>query len=179
MGRAKIVYQNWIVELGTDPSVQRGTLPPDDPIIPNGEIIRAVRRALDKLPPFQKELIEDYYFRGISVADLAADRKIKPSEIQSYLREAIKSLKGSLDSFVRRKFGIRSRKSRECPICNSEHRDEINRLIIDRNPRETWKNVIKTLKRDFGIVIKTPQVLIGHRKYHIKKEACHDVAKRK
>jgi hypothetical protein len=170
MGKAKIVYRDWIVRYGADPCLVRREPAQVDPVVANAEIVRAVRAALEKLPPFQKELIERYYFLGSSCIELASDCNLKVSEVQAYLGQAVKSLKKSLNSFVRKKFGLVTDRIRDCPVCSSPFRESIDRLILARKPNETWKNIIRILKRDFGVFINTPQVLIGHKKYHMKRE---------
>lgn len=170
MGKAKIVYRDWIVEYGADPRLVKREPAQDTPVIPNTEIVRVVREALEKLPPFQKELIERYYFLGSSCMELSGDYDLKISEVQAYLGQAVKSLKKSLNSFVRKKFGLVTNRIPDCPVCSSPFRESIDRLILARKPNETWKNIIRILKRDFGVFINTPQVLIGHKKYHMKRE---------
>lgn len=168
MGKAKIIYQNWIAEIGADPHKIREVMSSDSPGLPDDEIVRAVQKALKKLPPFQRELIERYYFDGCSCEELSRDYDFRIREIRAYLRQAIKSLKKSLNPFVKGRFGLQTDRIADCPICTSPFREEIEKLIIGRNPRETWKNVMKILRQDYGLDIKAPQTLISHKKYHIK-----------
>ncbi len=170
MGTPRIIYQNWIVENGADPRKVRHEIPGDDRIIPNDEIIKAVRQALKRLPPLQKELVERFYFEGHTIEDISCSLDISIRDVRAFLRDAVRSLKRSLNGFVEKKFGIVAAKVASCPLCASPFREEIDRLIAAHKPRETWSKIIKTLRIQYGIHIIAPQILISHKKYHIRKE---------
>ncbi len=170
MGTPRIIYQNWIVENGADPNKVRRAAPQDDPVIPNAEIVKAVRLALKKLPPLQKELVERFYFVGLTIEEISGSLDLSVRDVQAFLRDAVRSLKRSLTSFVEKKFGVAAAKVAGCPLCASSFRDEIDRLISAHKPRQTWSRIIKTLRIEYGIHIIAPQILISHKKYHIRKE---------
>ena len=48
----------------------------------------------------------------------------------------------------------------------SQVRDEIDRMISQRDPKRSWRSVLIRLREDFGIRVRSPQTLIGHKKYH-------------
>ena len=83
---------------------------------------------------------------------------------------AVKKLKNRLAVFVREKFDIKTQKTFNCPICNSKYREEIDNIIANRDKKATWKPVIKLIKERYDLTINTPQVLIGHAKYHCQTE---------
>jgi hypothetical protein len=54
-----------------------------------------------------------------------------------------------------------------CQLCNHKRIDDINNLIRSRNKRQTWKQIIRILRDDFGLALSTIQCLISHEKYHM------------
>jgi hypothetical protein len=78
----------------------------------------------------------------------------------------MKKLEKHLAAFVKKRFGIANEVKRPCIICQSPRLAEINKLIEQRDKAATWKPVMKRLLEEFGIEIKSPQMLIGHEKYH-------------
>ncbi len=167
MAKGKIIYQNWIVEIGLDPG-QIGKIEIlSDKVLPNPKIVAAVREAISKLSLSEREFIERYYFQGQSYREISSDCGRKLSRIEGLHRQALARLKKNLAGFTRQQFGIESDIGRNCLICRSADRQKIDRLIMNKNERETWKKIIKILKTKFNILIKTPQVLIGHQKYHM------------
>ncbi|MEW5925176.1 MAG: hypothetical protein AB1746_14425, partial [Candidatus Zixiibacteriota bacterium] len=69
-------------------------------------------------------------------------------------------------AFVRSRFDIAVGAETICPLCNSSYKDQINDLLRNKSKEETWQEIIGILKSKYDIVIKTPQILIGHQKYH-------------
>ncbi len=167
MSNTRLLFQNWIVDLGFDPGHKRILLDTDNVIIPNERIIKAVRLALGKMSKNEREFIERYYFEGESYIKIGQALRWMPYRIEALHRRAVKKLRKHLAFFVKKEFGIEIEIEYECPICNSPSKGEINELIKVKKPEETWKKIIKTLKEKYGITIKTPQILIGHQKYHI------------
>jgi len=168
MSNARILFQNWIVDLGFDPGHKRIILDTDNIIIPNRRIITAVRLALKKMSNNEREFIERYYFKGESYVKIGQALRWIPYRVEALHRRAVKKLRKHLAPFVKREFGIEIDTNYECPICNSPLKDEINRLFKAKKPEETWKKIIKILKEKYKITIKTPQILIGHQKYHFE-----------
>lgn len=167
MPNTRLLFQNWIVDLGYDPGQKRIILDTDNIIIPNERITKAIRSALGKMSNVEREFIERYYFKGESYLKIGQVLRWMPYRVEALHRRAVKKLRKHLAPFVKREFGIDIDIRNECPLCKSPSKDEINRLIKDKKPQETWKKIIKTLKEKYGIKIKTPQILIGHQKYHI------------
>jgi len=167
MPKPRLLYRDWIVELGRDPRLIELNRYSHIPDPPNGKIIEAVRSALAKLSPDERQFIELFYFRGCSLKETARVLNRKVTRIQGLRNRAVAKLKRELASFVKFEFGIETKIGKTCPLCKSKRRKEIDRLILSRGKRETWRRIIKTLKTEYGINITTPQILIGHRKYHI------------
>ena len=169
----KIVYQNWIVDIGFNPARKPS---PFDSIgaPPNERVTKAVREALDKLSAVEREFVRRYYFDGESFSQIATALKKRPKRMEHFHRRVINKLKKHLGQFVKKEYGIKIEIKSGCLICNSEFRDEIDLLIKNKKEKETWKKIIRTLRDDYNITIKTPQILIGHRKYHITKGENHE-----
>ena len=177
MPARRIIYRNWIVELGCDPGrFKRGfhDLPPKS----NDRIVKAVRAALKKLPGAQKDFIERYYYQGETIPEIAAATGSRPSKLAGLHRRAIARLKKELAEFVSREFGLAPVRPSGCPICDSPVRARLEELLATKTARETWKRIITVLKTDYDLTIKTPQILIGHVKYHPPlKGDCHERSK--
>jgi hypothetical protein len=167
VSRRKIVYQNWIADIGFELGRTWLEQSPSEPSEPNPEIIEAVREAIDMLSPIEREFVDRYYFRGQTYMQIAVDLAKKPSRIEGIHRRAMGKLKKQLAAFAEEKFGIETQVGADCVICNSPFRKEIDAMINAKKEEETWKNIISILKARYGIEIKTPQVLIGHKKYHL------------
>ncbi len=169
MPQWRTVYLNMIVDIGFVPGEQMCFDPESEPITPNPKIIKVVREALDKLTEKERNFIERYYFKGESLQEIAKSTKLNKTRLTAIHLRAIRKLRKYLDPFVQQEFGITTEHDHICPICMSPHLKEINRVIGNKRKEETWKNIIKILKTEFNLQIKSPQILIGHQKYHIQK----------
>ncbi len=168
MAKGKIIYQNWIVDIGVDPG-QSGKLQiQSDLIKPDKQVVSAVRKALEQLEPFEQDFIESYYFQGKTYREIAKFQNRRISRIEGLHRRSLAKLKKYLARFVKERFDIDAEIGSDCIICSSDYKEEIDKLIKNKKKQETWKNIIKILKEKYQIQIKTPQVLIGHQKYHLK-----------
>ncbi len=168
MAKGKIIYQNWIVDIGVDPG-QSGKLQiQSDLIKPDKQVVSAVRKALEQLESHEQDFIESYYFQGKTYREIAQLQNRRISRIEGLHRRSLAKLKKYLARFVKERFDIDAEIGRDCIICYSPHKEKIDKLIKNKKKQETWKNIIKILKEKYQIQIKTPQVLIGHQKYHLK-----------
>jgi len=166
MASGRLTFQNWIVEIGYDPREKKLLCQSESPTVPNEKIIRMVRHALAKLYPKEREFIRRYYFLGESYQQIAETMGIRISRMDGINCRIRNKLKKLLASFVKNEFDLDVDTGPDCPICISPLKDEINRLLESKTAKETWRPVIQKLKEDYGIIIKTPQILIGHQKYH-------------
>lgn len=192
MSGNRVVYQNWIVEIGFDPSKPKTKENWDNPLLEfisldepsalaitdeevrrvieerkNTETTRhTVREALERLSVQEREFITQFYFMGKSYREIS-DQSGRPIyKLEALHKRAVKKLKKELSAFVQERFGIEVNVGGDCPICRSPHVSEINQLIAEHDKTSTWKPIIKTLQDRYGLKIASPQVLIGHEKYH-------------
>ena len=168
MAKGKIIYQNWIVDIGIDPGQAGKIQIQSDTIKPDEKVVSAVRKAIEKLNPQEREFIENYYFQGKTYREIAKIQNRRISRIEGLHRRSLAKLKKYLTGFVKEHFDIDVEIGRDCIICTSPQKDKINKLIKAKKKQETWKKIIKILKDKYQIQVKTPQVLIGHQKYHLK-----------
>lgn len=192
MSSNRIVYQNWIVELGRDPDRPPDIPGPDldrsdfisldelpemsaarDKSNPAGsdfERVAAIREAvgcaLEQLSDDEREFVERFYYIGQSYQRISQKSGRAIYKLEAIHKRAIKKLRKLLAPTVATMFGLTAGDNPRCVVCNSEYRGEIDRLIASREPRATWRPVIQTIKKKYGLIITTPQTLIGHRKYH-------------
>jgi DNA-binding CsgD family transcriptional regulator len=181
MSPERVTYQNWIVDLGRDPS----QAPDPDQISPQAtapttvsgaagaleserqRLIReAVGLALSKLSDNERELIEQYHYMGRSYQEIAERSGRTIHRLESLHRRALRKLRAALAPLVKRLYGLGVSTDPDCPICTSPYRHEIDHLIRERQRFGTWRPIMRLLKSRFGLVIATPQTLIGHEKYH-------------
>ena len=194
MSGNRVVYQNWIVEMGFDPAQSRTAGnwgdPPLEPIsldepsacaISNeesqrvieerekaSEIRSRVRKTLKRLSMQEREFIAQFYFMGKSYREMSEQSGRPIHKLEALHKRAVKKLKKELGGFVRERFGVETGSDADCLICRSPHVAEINRLISQRDKTATWKPIIKTLRDKYSLKVSSPQMLIGHEKYHIK-----------
>lgn len=170
MSPARLTFQNWIVALGRDPSI-----PPAGQAVPAGpegidntdeEIGVAVRRAIETLTEQEKFFIIRYYFMGQGYAHMSRFSGRAKHRLAAIHQRALRKLRTCLAGLVCRRYGIETEIQSDCVICQSPFRGEIDALIADRDQLRTWRPVIETLKSRYSLVIKSPQILIGHEKYH-------------
>ena len=182
MSKQRITFQNWIVEIGFDPS-RRLTDPEScgpeahryDTQLQR-EINSEVSEALKILSENEREFIRQFYFFGRTYNQIARSSGRRVHKLEALHDRAMRKLRKSLTPFVRERFGIEiesevrsaSQKNEKlhCPICESEYRGGIDKIISERNRSDTWRPVIRLLRDHYGLRIKSPQQLIGHEKYH-------------
>ena len=166
MSAERITYQNWITDLGRDPSQ---SLDLDGSNNPDSErrrqISEAVALALSKLNDNERELIEQFHYMGRSYREIAESSGRNIHRLEALHERALKKLRTALAPLVKRLYGLAVSTDLDCPICTSPHRAAIDHLIKERNRSDTWRPIIRRLKDRFGIAINTPQTLIGHEKY--------------
>jgi hypothetical protein len=171
MRKERIIYQDWIVTLGRDPSIPcdgRAEKNSDDY---NYDIITAVNRALEILNKDEASFIHAFYVEGMGYRKISEQSGRAMYKLEALHNRALKKLKTHLYQSLKGKVNIPEPKQIECCLCSHPQLENINQLIMAKRKSETWKHVIKTLKDEYGVFIKTPQRLIGHLKYHIIKEA--------
>ena len=172
MSERKILYRGWITEQGHGPDGRAHSAATSgaDPCSDEREL-RAdalpdlVDRAIASLDDDEREFIRRFYFMGLSYFELAVRMGRPRHRLDALHRRARTKIRHFLAPFAG---AGRAEKSTQpnCAICRSPHRAEIDRIIAARPPDSTWKPVIAALRIRFGLVIRSPQTIIGHEKYH-------------
>lgn len=156
------------MDLGCDPSMS-------DPasadfwdlnrvVEPDDEISRAVEEAMNRLNEQERYFIIRYYYMGQSYGEMSRLSGRAIHRLTAIHGRALRKLRARLADFVRGRYRIDTELGRGCVICQSPFRDEINSLI--RAHTGTWRAVMANLKSRYSLEIKSPQVLVGHEKYH-------------
>ena len=167
MPNNRIVYQNWIAELGFDPAqIKKFFDTITDDSSPDDEIDLEVRRAIESLEEEEMEFVIRFYFMGQAYNEISEKSGRAVHKLEALHKRAIRKLKNRLKSIVKMRYGLKSKKGKDCPLCQSAYRAAINEIITNRNESSTWRPVLKEINEQFGLKIKSPQVLIGHKKYH-------------
>lgn len=172
MSNNRIVYQNWIVDLGRDPSRKKSpemTLEEAE----NTALLRVrVQEALQCLGNEEKELIEQFYYMGRSYREISECSGRAVYRLEAMHKQALRKLHNELRYFILDRFHIDKTDEgniNKCPICNSPYRNDIDKLISQRDPTVTWKPVMCRLRKEYNIDIRAPQILISHERYHIQR----------
>jgi len=164
MSRGRIVYQDWIVGLGRDPSLTWQEAAQSGKTY-NREAIIAVNQALNGLTEEEAAFIRLFYYQGKGYTEISQISGRATYRLETLHRSALKKLRLRLATFVAGQTTPQS--DLNCPLCNHPARDEIGKLLLSKTESETWRRIIRVLRDEFGIVIKTPQRLKSHRKYHM------------
>jgi len=180
MAGQRIVYWDWILQLAdAPPSDRTGSrkLPPSEPLTSEQiareqqrrELIeREVARAMDNLAGEEQGFIRRFYFEGKRNQTMAEQSGRAVHKLEALHKRAFRKLRRDLTPLVKKLYALETTQDslKSCVICNSPYRPQIDLLIRYREKSETWRNIIRTIRREYGIRISTPQILIGHEKYH-------------
>lgn len=193
MSRKRIVFQDWIVDLGRDPGIKHPPIEEPEFVSIDSALAgnitdeykrdlvarRAdreklqdeVQKALDKLSDDEQEFIRQFYFMGKSYREISEKSGRAVYRLEALHRRALKKLRKSLADFVESRFNLkidenRTGESGNCLLCRSTARKEIDRIISGRNPEKSWREVIREINDKYDLKIRSPQLLIGHEKYH-------------
>ena len=169
----RIRYLNWAIELYgcVDEKIEGITLQDLSESTRKSEISesinREVRKAVEKLSFEEKQFVELFYFEFKSYQEIARIIKKKVYKLERIHRRALGKLKILLADFVKECFKLEISRKTDCIICNSPFRPELDKLIRNKKEEETYAHLIRIFKRKYGIDIKTPQAIIGHKKKHM------------
>ncbi len=188
MAKNRLIFQNWLVEIGYDPKlggphknkIEQISIDelfdsgfditheiPDSQQTNRSEIIQqAVKDVLERLTDDEREFIIRFHFMGEKYIEIAEKSDRELYSLVSMHNIAIKKLKRYLKQFVKEQFDVAESKQIRCLICDSEHKDAIDKLIACKPFNATWKKIIGHVAKRYNIKIKSPQILIGHEKYH-------------
>ncbi len=167
MPKTRLVYQNWIADLGLDPAqikkffdVVKIDTGPDD------EINQEVRRALEGLEKDEMEFVIRFYFMGESYSEISEETGRAVHNLESLHTRAIRKLRNRLKAFVKKRYRIKPKQEKPCPLCDPAFRTAINEIIANKDKKTTWRPILKLINKLVTLKIKSPQVLITHEKYH-------------
>ena len=131
------------------------------------ELEEKVEQALNRLDSAEGEFIRHFYFDCKSYDQISEIMNKTKDRLERIHRSALEKLKFSLMGFVSQRYKIKISPERKCSICSHPERVKLEELIRAKRREETWKRVLRTLKDEFDLEIKTPQILINHQKRHM------------
>ncbi len=189
MRRNRLLYCNWLaenrrsdkerlVETEPEPFIDFESLESFDPDELDSLILRrqgderaerigvAVQAAVLQLTEDEREFLARFYHMGETYRQMSEKSGRSIHSLESLHRRAKRKLRKYLASFASGEFGVITRTGEACVICCSGHREEIDNLIADHLPQNTWRNELRIIKTEFGLTGVTPQTIIGHRNYH-------------
>lgn len=171
--RGRIRYLNWVTEKYgcLEEEIQKNFL--QDPTVIRGNskreelINKQVRKAVKKLSFEERQFIQLYYFEFSSYQAIARILKRKVYKLERIHQRALGKLRIILADFVKEQFDLEVPQMTECLICQSPFREELDELIRNKKDEETYRGLMIIFKQKYGINIKTPQVIIGHKRKHM------------
>jgi RNA polymerase sigma factor (sigma-70 family) len=131
------------------------------------EIILMVGEAIKKLLPIERQFVACFYFEGKSYKEISVILNKDIRKLERIHNHALAKLKMLLYDYVKTRFKFNVPKETGCIICKSPFRQELDKLIQAKKEKETYKSLIRIFKGKYGLDIKTPQVIIGHKKKHM------------
>ena len=132
------------------------------------EFLEAVRKEVIALPESDSRVIIMYYFECRSIEEIAGEIGIGDTDIKMILRRSLLTLKSRLDKMVRARWPRRFADNPKCRICRHPQKDEIERILREKAPSESWGSVNSRLKSKLGLSFNPPSILISHMRYHMK-----------
>ena len=162
---SRIVYLDWVYEVS-----RRNLFDTGEQTVLAKEIVEEVNRAISKLAERDREFVRLYWFEGRPIDELASLFGKSRHNIESLNKCILRKLKTRLAAYVKERFGIDVDSERKCPICYHPERAAIDDLLLAKKESETFKPIYRELRERFGLKVSTPQILIGHMKYHIQRE---------
>jgi RNA polymerase sigma factor (sigma-70 family) len=176
---SRIRYLNWATELFgySDPEIENKVLTElsseekssavDDVDLLREEIDHKVREAVGKLSPLERQFIEYFYFEYKSYQEVSLILNKTIRKLERIHHRALTKLKILLSDYVKTRFKLSVPEETDCMICKSPFRQELDKLIKAKKKEETYKSLIRVFKEKYGLEIKTPQVIIGHKRKHM------------
>ena len=172
MSKNRLIFINWIADSGL--ALDKSAFFPLDEaelerINKRTEMLqRLVSEALGRLSEEEKEFVERFYYIGQGYREISEKSGRTIHKLEAVHKRALRKLKKELTPMVKELYDLDIKKKDEqtCPLCRSPYREEIDRLICCRDKKSTWRPIIKILREKYGILINTPQILVGHEKYH-------------
>jgi RNA polymerase sigma factor (sigma-70 family) len=171
--RSRIRYSNWAAELFgySDPEIEKKDIAElsdeDKSQVVDEETNQKVREAVKKLTPLEREFIEYFYFKCKSYKDISLILNKTVRKLERIHNRALTKLKMLLSDYVKIRFKLSVPEETDCMICKSPFRRELDKLIKAKKKEETNKSLMRVFKEKYGLDIRTPQVIIGHKKKHM------------
>lgn len=169
--RNRIRYLSWAIELFgySDPGVEGEVIAESS----QEETNQKVREAVGKLSPLERQFLEYFYFECKSYKDISLIMNKKIHKLERIHSRALAKLKMLLSDYVKTRFNLSLPEEADltvhsgCIICKSPFRRQLEKLIEAKKKQETYKSLIRVFKQKYGLKIKTPQVIIGHKNKHM------------
>jgi hypothetical protein len=125
-----------------------------------------VRQALQRLGPLQRQVVEQYYYHGNSLSEIGRALGKSSPRVYSIYQQALRRLRRWLTPLVRTEFGVEPVEP-VCCICCSSHRRAIEQILRRKRPDQPYSEVMRLIRRRYGLKIPSPQTIKGHLKYHL------------
>ena len=171
--RRRIRYLNWADELfaHSDEEIEKkeaACLSDEDKSrVVDEETNLKVRGAVGRLSFLERQFVEYFYFEYKSYREISVLLNKKIHKLEKIHSRALGKLKILLSNYVKTRFKLNIPEETECIICKSPFRQELDKLIQAKKEEETYKSLIRIFKEKYGLPVKTPQVIIGHKRKHM------------
>jgi len=126
-----------------------------------------VRAAVEKLPHPERQFVELFYFEFWTYQQIGGIMKKKTHKLERLHQRALGKLQVLLSDFVKEQFKLELPRKTDCVICSSPFREELEELIRGKKEEETHSRLIRVFRKKYGINVRTPQTIIGHKRKHM------------
>jgi hypothetical protein len=177
--RRRIKYLNWADELfaHSDEEIEKKEVAclsdeNKSQVVDDGDPLREepnlkVRKAVRRLSFLERQFVEYFYFEYKSYREISVILNKSIHKLERIHHRALGKLKLLLSNYVKTRFKLSLPEETECIICKSPFRQELDKLIQAKKEEETYKALIRIFKEKYGLPVKTPQVIIGHKRKHM------------
>ena len=171
--KSRIRYLNWATDLFgySDEEIEEKAVAElsdeDKSQVVDEETSQEVREAVEKLTPLERQFIEYFYFQCMSYKEISLILNKTIRKLERIHNRALGKLKMLLSDYVKTRFKLSIPEETDCMICKSPFRRELDKLIKAKKKEETYKSLMRVFKEKYGLDIRTPQVIIGHKRKHM------------
>lgn len=130
---------------------------------PDPDLVRTVRKAVERLAEPWRAIIEERYFEGLTFPQIARRHKMSMTAVAAAYYEATRQLREQLAAFAAKRWNLKV--GGLCRVCRHKDRDVIESMLTRKSPDETWSAFGNRLYQAIGERIGPPIVLICHQKH--------------
>jgi hypothetical protein len=127
---------------------------------------QAVQAAIATLSAEDQQIVREFHFEGKTYLQIAELLGRGEQWVRNQHARAIRRLRSRLADFVEEEFALKL-PERKCVICSSVHRKAIEALLLKRQSRKSYSDLMREILRLHGVKIRSAMTIVGHSRYHM------------